>query len=135
MRVCTPITLLRSLSVKYPWERYEPPYPPSYGFNSTTTVLLGEYFDMPLKQRNQTNQNSWQDSLGVPNIFFLMWFVSIGVVHSYSSTDTDTAWEKSCFILSNEYNFHMIDNQSITVHAFPMRMILLISAVVFELVY
>ena len=25
---------------KYPWERYEPPYPPSYGLNSTTTVLL-----------------------------------------------------------------------------------------------
>ena len=25
-----------------PWERYEPPYPPSYGLNSTTTVLLGE---------------------------------------------------------------------------------------------
>ena len=23
-------------------ERYEPPYPPSYGLNSTTTVLLGE---------------------------------------------------------------------------------------------
>ena len=32
----------RSLSGKYPWERYEPPYPPSYGLNSTTTVLLGE---------------------------------------------------------------------------------------------
>ena len=35
--------LLRSLSGKYPWERYEPPYPPSYGLNSTTTVLLGEW--------------------------------------------------------------------------------------------
>ena len=23
----------------YVWERYEPPYPPSYGLNSTTTVL------------------------------------------------------------------------------------------------
>ena len=34
-------SLLRSLSGKYPWERYEPPYPPSYGLNSTTTVLLG----------------------------------------------------------------------------------------------
>ena len=33
---------LRSLSAKYPWERHEPPYPPSYGLNSTTTVLLGE---------------------------------------------------------------------------------------------
>ena len=35
--------LLLSLSDKYPWERYEPPYPPSYGLNSTTTVLLGEW--------------------------------------------------------------------------------------------
>ena len=41
-RVRTPVALLRSLSGKYPWERYEPPYPPSYGLNSTTTVLLGE---------------------------------------------------------------------------------------------
>ena len=24
-------------------KRYEPPYPPSYGLNSTTTVLLGEW--------------------------------------------------------------------------------------------
>ena len=39
----TPIPLLCSLSGKYPWERYEPPYPPSYGLNSTTTVLLGEW--------------------------------------------------------------------------------------------
>ena len=31
---------LRSLSDKYPWERYEPPYPPSYGLNSITAVLL-----------------------------------------------------------------------------------------------
>ena len=31
------------LSDKYPWERYEPPYPPSYGLNSTTTVLQWEW--------------------------------------------------------------------------------------------
>ena len=42
-RVRTPVALLRSLSGKYPWERYEPPNPPSYGLNSTTTVLLGEW--------------------------------------------------------------------------------------------
>ena len=41
-RVRTPVVLLRSLSGKYPWKNYEPPYPPSYGLNSTTTVLLGE---------------------------------------------------------------------------------------------
>ena len=38
-RVRIPVALLRSLSGKYPWERYEPPDPPSYGLNSTTTVL------------------------------------------------------------------------------------------------
>ena len=37
-----PILLLPSLSGKHPWERYEPSNPPSYGLNSTTTVLLGE---------------------------------------------------------------------------------------------
>ena len=26
---------------RYPWEKYEPPYPPNDGLNSTTTVLLG----------------------------------------------------------------------------------------------
>ena len=40
-RVRTPLALLRSLSGKYPWERYEPPYPSSYGLNST--VLLEEW--------------------------------------------------------------------------------------------
>ena len=35
--------IIRSLSGKYPWERYEPPYSRSYGLNSTTTVLLGEW--------------------------------------------------------------------------------------------
>ena len=39
-RVRTPLALLRSLSDKYDWERYEPPYPHSYRFNNTTTVLL-----------------------------------------------------------------------------------------------
>ena len=34
------VTLLRSLSHKYLWERYEHPFLPSYGINSTTTVLL-----------------------------------------------------------------------------------------------
>ena len=37
------LDMSQSLSDKYPWERYEPPYPPSYGLNSTTTVLLGEW--------------------------------------------------------------------------------------------
>ena len=40
-RVRSPVLLLCSLSGKYPWERYEPPYPSRYGLNST--VLLGEW--------------------------------------------------------------------------------------------
>ena len=31
---------ITSLSDKYPWERYKHSYTPSYGLNSTTTVLL-----------------------------------------------------------------------------------------------
>ena len=31
-RVRTPVALLRSLLGKYHWERYEPPYPPRYGY-------------------------------------------------------------------------------------------------------
>ena len=41
-RVRTPVALLHSPSAKYPWERYEPPYPLNYGLNSTTPFLLGE---------------------------------------------------------------------------------------------
>ena len=37
--VRTQVELLCSLSDKYPLKRYEPPYPPSYGLNGTTTVL------------------------------------------------------------------------------------------------
>ena len=42
VQVRTPVMLLCSLSDKYPWERYGPRYPPSYGLNSTTTLLLKE---------------------------------------------------------------------------------------------
>ena len=34
-RARNPVALLRSLSDRYPWERYESAYPPSYGLNST----------------------------------------------------------------------------------------------------
>ena len=39
-RVRTPVAILRYLSDKYPWERYEPSYHPRYGLKSTTIVLL-----------------------------------------------------------------------------------------------
>ncbi len=37
------VSSLRSLSGKYPWERYERTYHPGYGLNITTTVLQGEW--------------------------------------------------------------------------------------------
>ena len=39
-----------------------------------------------------------------------MRFISIQEVNPYSSIDTVTAWKKSCFILSERSDFHMIDN-------------------------
>ena len=42
-RVQTPVVPLRSLSDKYPRERYEPPYTPIFGLNSTITVLQDEF--------------------------------------------------------------------------------------------
>ena len=38
-----------------------------------------------------------------------------------NSTDTVTAGKNSHFILSERLDFPMVDNQSIPLHAFPMR--------------
>ena len=46
--VRTPVALWGSLSDQYPWERYEPSYPPSCALNSTTTVLLENGFGIKL---------------------------------------------------------------------------------------
>ena len=52
-----------------------------------------------------------------PYSFFSIRFVSIYVVHLYSSIDTTTAWKKSRFILDRP-DFHMIENQLTAVNAF-----------------
>ena len=44
--------------------------------------------------------------------------VSINVVHPYRRNDLTAAWKKLCFILSNKFDFHMIDNFLKAVHAF-----------------
>ena len=48
-------------------------------------------------------------------------YVSVQVVHPYSSIDTTTAWKKLRIILSVRSDFHMIDSLSIAVHAFVSR--------------
>ncbi len=45
-------------------------------------------------------------------------FVSVHVVHLYSSIDTTAAWKKLCFILSVRSDFYMIDSLLIAVHVF-----------------
>ena len=45
-------------------------------------------------------------------------FVSVHVVHPYSSIDTTAVWKKLHFILSVRSDFYMTDRQSIAVHAF-----------------
>ena len=47
-------------------------------------------------------------------------FVSIRVVHPYASMNTATAWNKSCFILSD---FDMNDNLLIAFQAFTRYML------------
>ena len=40
-----------------------------------------------------------------PSSFFSMHFITVQVVHPYSSNDTATAWKKSCFIFIREIKF------------------------------
>ena len=63
----------------------------------------------------------------VPSSLFFMHFVGIHVMYPYSSIDTATAWEKSCFILSERSNFDMIDSLSIAFHVFARHMLPLLS--------
>ena len=49
----------------------------------------------------------------MPSSFFSSRFVSVHVVHPYSSIDVTAAWKKLCFILSVRSDFHIIDSLSI----------------------
>ena len=53
----------------------------------------------------------------LPSCFFSSRFVSVQVVHLYSSIDTTAAWKKLRFILSVRFYFHMIDIFLIAVNA------------------
>ena len=54
----------------------------------------------------------------LPSSFFSSRFVSVHVVHPYSSIDATAAWKKLRFILSVRSDFHIIDSLLIAVHAF-----------------
>ena len=54
----------------------------------------------------------------LPSSFFSSRFVSVHVVHPYSSIDVTAAWKKLHFILSVRSDFNIIDSQLIAVHAF-----------------
>ena len=57
----------------------------------------------------------------LPSSFFSSRFVSVQVVHPYSSIDTTAASKKLRFILFVRSDFHRIDSLSIAVHAFVSR--------------
>ena len=54
----------------------------------------------------------------VQSSFFSIRLVSVHMVHRYSRIDTTAVWKKLRFILSHKSDFHIINNLSITVHAF-----------------
>ena len=56
--------------------------------------------------------------------FFSICLVNIYVVHPYSRVYTTAAWKKLHFISPEKFNFHMIDNLSIIVHAFACQILM-----------
>ena len=61
-----------------------------------------------------------------PSSFFSMCFVSIHVVHPYSSMNTATTWKKYSFISLDRSDFYKIDYISIVVHAFTRGILALL---------
>ena len=64
-----------------------------------------------------------QNSTQFPCRFVLKRFIKVLMVQPCNSTVTARAWKNSRFISSERLDFHMVDNLSIAVHAFPMRML------------
>ena len=60
----------------------------------------------------------------LPSSFFSLCFVSVHVVHPYSSLDMTVAWKEFHFILSDRSDLHMTDSLSIAVHAFASRILM-----------
>ena len=53
-------------------------------------------------------------------VFFSKHFVSVHVMHPYSSINTTRAWKKSCFVF---LVFHMVNKPSVPFHACATRML------------
>ena len=78
---------------------------------------------MALRVRLYFSRSAYQSS------FFSKCFVKMFQgVQLCNSTDTAASWENSCFILTGRSNLHMVDHQSIAVHALRMRILTLLSA-------
>ena len=62
----------------------------------------------------------------LPSSFFSIHFVSVHVVHQYSSIDMTAAWKKLRFILLVRSDFYMTDILLIAVHAFASGMLMFV---------
>ena len=62
--------------------------------------------------------NTARSFLFCSRIAFSIRFISVHVVHPYSSIDTTAAWKKF------RSEFHMVGNQSISVHTFSRRILI-----------
>ena len=60
----------------------------------------------------------------IPSSFLSIHLVSVHVVHLYSRIDTTAIWKKLRFILSDKFDFYMIDNQSIIDNAFTRSILM-----------
>ena len=56
--------------------------------------------------------------------FFSLHFVSVHMVHPYSTMDTTAAWKKLHFILSDRSDLHMTDSISIAFYAFASHVLM-----------
>ena len=59
-----------------------------------------------------------------PSSFFSIHLVSVHLVHPYRRLDTTTAWKKLRFILSDKFDFHMINNLSMAIHTFTSHILM-----------
>ena len=93
-----------------------------YHLGPNTRKITRRFEKLQLKLKNKQCSIVFNKTcLNNMSSFFSSHFVSVHVVHPYSSIDTTAAWKKLRFILSVRSDFHMIDSLLIAVHAFVSR--------------